>query len=94
MIQVDVLVTRLVDALFLLLSLLFQNEIRLKMRIIMSLISGMQRNEESYDPIEEIYIDKETELFVEDFMEDLTQEHESQPQVKIVIFRSSTFENI
>ena len=63
------------------------------MRIILSLISGMQRNEESYDPIEEIYIDKETELFVEDFMEDLTQEHESQPQVKIVIFRS-TFENI
>ena len=57
----------------------------------MSLISGMQRNEGSNDPIEETNTDKETELFVEDFMEDLTQEHESQPQVKIIIFRASSF---
>ena len=63
------------------------------MRIIMSLISGMQRNEGSSDPIQEIYIDKETELLVEDFMEDLTQEepYKSQPQVKIIIFRASSF---
>ena len=34
----------------------------------MSLISGMQRNEGYYYSIEEIYLDKETELFVEDYM--------------------------
>ena len=63
------------------------------MRLIMSSISGMQRNEGLYDPIEEIDTDKETELLVEDFMEDLTQEepYKSQPQVKIIILRASSF---
>ena len=43
-------------------------------------------NNGSYDPLQEIDIDKETEQLVEDFMEDLAQEepYDSQPQVKTI----------